>query len=526
MIWPETFLFKKNLGAYLIITIVTVSQILYFTGCDSFEKGIGIQLEPDYSAFEVFSPHKVKSGQILPVVIYMPYTNPRINQKQVVMLSALNACFNSISLKRGMGSQLVRFEDLGWCAGDSSVLNVNVINEMGITAEVFQIRIIDNFTSRELSGVLSHSDLIWDSTEVIHITDNLTIPVGCRLRIEPGTIVELGENASVLVEGSVSCTGTRKNPVIFTSDSLGLPWGEIYHRNSANYYSYTFFTNGGGDDSRPFGHSESQPVVSGTDCEVFLDHAFIIDNPGKAFGFTRSEVHLDSCLISRCDTGGEFRMTIAKIKNCYFMDIPNDDGVEIDDDNDGLYLVLPWNDGDSPSILENCVFMEGKDDGIDHNGANVVIKNCVVDGFDNEGIATSNRNTVQIVSTLVTNCEQGIEAGYGLPQVSIDHCLLINNETGIRFGDWYNRECDGFITITNTISVNNSLHNVWNHVVLEGGPEQDAITISYSLVNEEEYNREEGCITGNPEFTLDYLLTDDSPGKNAASDSSDIGLFQ
>lgn len=516
---------KSHIKKNSLIAFITITCLLQIIGCSSSDNNVGgVPIIPDYPAFEVISPQVVLSGHNLPVVMYQPDTNPRINQIQTLTFSCPEKSgFGSINLKRGMGSQLV---DLSWTLGDVTELNVNVHSELGVTVEEFQVHILTNPVYRELSGVLSPSEMIWDSTEIIQISDEITIPAGSVLTIQSGTIIELSENARVVVEGRVSCNGTRENPVIFTSDYSGLPWGEIDHRSSGSEYSYTFFTNGGGDGSRSFGHSQSQPVFRGTGCEVSLDHVFIFDNPGKAFGFSRSEVHMDSCLISRCDTGGEFELTLANFTNCYFMDMPNDDGIEIDDDNDCLYLVMPWDGGDSPTVLENCVFIEGKDDGIDQNGANVIIRNCVIDGFDNEGVATSDKNSIQIMNTLVTNCEQGIEAGYGSPKVVIDHCLMINNETGLRFGDWYNNECEGSITMTNSISIDNSSHNVWNYVVRYDEPRLNAIDISYSLVNDEEYNSEKGCITGEPKFSLDYLLKEDSPGVRAASDSRNMGLIE
>ena len=125
-----------------------------------------------------------------------------------------------------------------------------------------------------------------------------------------------------------------------------------------------------------------------------LTNCYIIDNPGKALGIDAGVVRMDSCLISRCDTGGEFNHTLVLMNGCYFIDMPNGDGIEIDDDNDCLYLLNPWINGDDLSTITNSVFSTGKDDGIDHNGANVYVSNCVIEGFCNEGIATSSNNNI------------------------------------------------------------------------------------------------------------------------------------
>ncbi len=53
----------------------------------------------------------------------------------------------------------------------------------------------------------------------------------------------------------------------------------------------------------------------------------------------------------------------------------------------------------------------------------------------------------------------------------------------------------------------------------------EARAITYSIVNQPDYDDGEGCMTGVPQFTSDYRLQPDSPGSNAASDSLDMGLF-
>ena len=73
--------------------------------------------------------------------------------------------------------------------------------------------------------------------------------------------------------------------------------------------------------------------------------------------------------------------------------------------------------------------------------------------------------------------------------------------------------------------MSNSLHNVWNYDLLLCGPQEGAITVTYSIVNQPDYDDGEGCITGVPRFTSDYRLQPNSPGSNAAYDGLDMGLL-
>jgi hypothetical protein len=122
---------------------------------------------------------------------------------------------------------------------------------------------------------------------------------------------------------------------------------------------------------------------------IDLENVFICDNIGKSFGISRSTINLKSSLIIRCDTGGEIAKSLANIEDCWFMDTPDNSLTKQFDGNDALYLYDPWTGGPDITRIYNSVFVGGKNDGIDHSGANVLIESCVFADFDNEGIACS-----------------------------------------------------------------------------------------------------------------------------------------
>jgi len=212
-----------------------------------------------------------------------------------------------------------------------------------------------------------------------------------------------------------------------------------------------------------------------------------------------------------------------KITDTWYIDIPDGDGLIADDDNDAGYFYGIHPEIPGPSMLTNCFFVTGEDDGIDHNGANINIENCWIEDFIHEGIAASNSNDLKVFNTLVKNCGQAIEAGYGTPQVTVDHCTLVENDVGIRFGDSYNWGCEGQMIVTNSILFANA-DNIKNYDVLTQGPVEGAIDISYSLTNDPEYDNSPGCLQGTPEFDAYYLLLQGSVGIGLANDGSNLGL--
>jgi hypothetical protein len=376
---------------------------------------------------------------------------------------------------------------------------------------------------QELTGTLEGEHLLWSSC--VHLIGDVVVPIGKTLTVEPGTMVMLEHKVNIYVLGEVHCMGDEMAPIWFTSYT-DLPWGGVIHEESAGSYAFTFFTNGGGDSKHNFGHSSSQPVLFVRDGEMTLDNVFLLDNPGKALGAKNSEVTVTRSLISRCDTGGEFEHTRLSMADCHVLEIPNADDETQDDDNDGIYLLGVHDEvpADSAgSTIVRSVFAVGKDDGIDHNGAALMVEDCFIEQFHHEGIACSNKNWAHIANTLVRGCGQGIEAGYGSPEVVIDHCTLTENSVGIRLGDSYEDEVSGTITMTNSIAVLNSAHNVWNFSRQDNGPLADHVSINFSMVDSPQWDDKENNIGGVPLFQPDYTLAPGSPGLLAGADGSDVG---
>lgn len=225
----------------------------------------------------------------------------------------------------------------------------------------------------------------------------------------------------------------------------------ICSTGTANLH-FGLFNSGGNDASLAYGHSGSQATIKSDGGNVRLNNCFIFDCQGKGIGAQNGFLEFVDGGISRCDMGGEFAGSRGIILGSHILDIPNNDGIFQDDDNDAFY----FSGVNDTSVVDSCVFMQGKDDAMDHNGAILGVKNCWIEGFENEGIAASNQNSVTVFNLLFKHCKLGIETGYSSPSVTVNHCVLVENEYGLRFGDWYDWGCSGSIC-TNSIMVNSSM---------------------------------------------------------------------
>ena len=132
------------------------------------------------------------------------------------------------------------------------------------------------------------------------------------------------------------------------------------------------------------------------------------------------------------------------MRDSHVLEIPDGDGIDDDDDNDGMYL--HGNNGQihggQAHIVSNSVWAVVQDDGIDHNNANVEFDRIWVLSAHHECIATSGHNggSVKLTRSVLAGCEQGIEAGYssnGWPSIAVESSLITANVIGIRYGDDY-----------------------------------------------------------------------------------------
>ncbi|MCI0539867.1 MAG: Ig-like domain-containing protein, partial [Verrucomicrobiales bacterium] len=72
-----------------------------------------------------------------------------------------------------------------------------------------------------VSGSLS-TNTIWSGT--VHVTQNVTVPAGVTLTIQPGTVVKVAQGQFLSVVGTLDARGTESQAIIFTShrdDSVG-----------------------------------------------------------------------------------------------------------------------------------------------------------------------------------------------------------------------------------------------------------------------------------------------------------------
>jgi hypothetical protein len=374
----------------------------------------------------------------------------------------------------------------------------------------------------EVSGDIAETTA-WTSGRLYRVRDDVRIPNGVTLTVEAGTWVVLDEDVNVFVDGTLDVRGTADEPVVFTS--AGDAWGGLIASSGARIDVVRgMFVGGGGDDTRHWGHSNSQPVIRGSDATVTFVDSVIQDCEGKAMGAVEGSFTIARSLITRTDTGGEFERASVEITDSHYLNIREGNPSATPDDNDGVYFYHP----ETRATVLRSTFIGGTDDGIDHNGAQLEVRQSWVEGFDNECVATSNQGRVVIADTVLRGCAQCLEAGYEEPEVVGSHLVITGCDVGLRFGDNYaGRTHTGTLSVTDSIIFGNAEHAILNLDPTTEAPVEGAITVSTSLLdaNMDAVGDGSGNIEGTPTFTDYLLLAAESPGRGACSHGYDVGLI-
>ncbi len=334
---------------------------------------------------------------------------------------SINLSTNRIVLHNGLGSALVTF--IG--SGDFILTaNVNGMEDSRLLTDLSG----EPITS--ISGTLAGNSTIWNG--IIHITDDLLVPSGHTLTIQPGTLVLLDGVSSgptgtdIDIRGTIESLGTASAPVTFTALNPARAWGEIHHDYSApSIYQYTNITRGG--NSPGGGHTGSGPVIRPVGSNITFDYVSITDNAGKVMqSSSGSDLTFRNCQLARSVMGPEISNTALLFEDNWITEMLGPD------DNDGIYI-------HSQSAGQNVTLRRGviadtDDDGLDTLGSNVLVEDYIFRDCLDKGVSVFD-GEVTLDYVLIVNNGIGISAkatSNSSAQVFLNHATLVCRDVGIQ----------------------------------------------------------------------------------------------
>jgi hypothetical protein len=345
-------------------------------------------------------------------------------------------------------------------------------NTISYTAEIHTLAtpkkiVIENSTSWQIVPVGTVNSTNWGENARIRISGKLTIAAGATLTIGSGSVILLDPGVGMAVEGHIVVNGTTKRPVVFTCQNRSSPWGGLVFEKgtSRGDFTGTIFTGSGADAdwfSHNPGHGSShrheEPLLYVSNgAHLTLTDCSIVENHGQAGHGEGGYLTMTRCLVQKCISAGQYNSGAVTLDDCAVIEFPSAAAPFADDDNDALYLT-----GGAHS-LTNCLIGWSLDDGVDAgsgSAGSVTVRHCWFESSYHEAMAWSEPRIATVVDTVALNCGQGIECGFGSPDVNAVHCLSTANVVGARFGDNYDWTYDGFLKVRDSLLLFNQ-RDIW-----------------------------------------------------------------
>jgi len=327
---------------------------------------------------------------------------------------------DKVVLYNGLGTALVKFTGSG-----DFTLTANV-NGMEASRPFSDLQ---GQSVTNVSGQLGGGATTWSG--IIHVTDDLIVPTGHTLTVEPGTLVLLDGVSSgtsgkdIDVRGIILSLGTADEPVTFTAFDPDKEWGRINLQDGGpSLLRYTNITVGG--RSPGAGHTGAGLVLNTEDTQAVFDYCSITDHYGKIMYSRESDLTFSHCHLARCVMGPEIQSTALLFEDSHITEMFGTN------DNDGIYL--HGQKAGQKMELRRSVVADGDDDAIDTLGSAVLIEDVIVRDFYDKGVSVNAGGPVTLKNMLIINNGTGVTAkvkGAGATvEVHIDNATIVSTDTG------------------------------------------------------------------------------------------------
>ncbi len=343
---------------------------------------------------------------------------------------------NKIALRNGLGSALVTFTGGG---------DFNLTAAIGSLSTNRPLQSLAAVPVTTIGGTLPGTSTTWSN--VVNVTNALTVPVGHTLTILPNTLVLINGLASsssapgFTVLGGVQSLGTEDQPVTFTCATSNFFWGQILHSNPSlassalSIYRHTMVTKAG--NSPAVGHTSTGPAFRLINASNIFEHCTVSDHKGKIMQAEGSDLQLTNCQLARSIMGPEIGGTAIKAYNTWITEMHGTPTApEGTNDNDGIYL--HGQQGGQIIRLQDCVVADCQDDGIDTLGSTVTITNCIIRDCTNvnedaKGISGFD-STITVQRSLIVNNLVSVSmktSGGAVGRVNISDSTITGIQRGV-----------------------------------------------------------------------------------------------
>ena len=225
------------------------------------------------------------------------------------------------------------------------------------------------------------------------LTKPIYIPPGYIIYIEAGTRFLFSQNSTFVCRGSIRATGTKENPIVFTSSDKSWPGLLIINSDIESNFSHAYFSKIGGVGIGPSSNS-------------------IIQNGWTMTGGVtvyNSTVNFSYCNFNESMTEDALNI----ISSSFFLDSCTFKNI-FSDAFDGDFV---------QGEVKNCIFMKVKGDGVDFSGSQVSVTGCSFTEIYDKAISVGEDSHVNVQSTKIDRVSFGVVAK-DMSQVIVNNCKI------------------------------------------------------------------------------------------------------
>lgn len=304
----------------------------------------------------------------------------------------------------------------------------------------------------------------WPPNSRILVPRTGCIVHNASIDISAGSVFLMEHLSSLTFKNAtVTLNGTREAPIVVTGRSAAEPYGgwSVIGADGKILAAHTIFLRSGGGKvegkqkgNQAYTHRLERAAMEVYDGAVLeMVAVALYAGRGQAFSAVNGKVNVLESLVQGFVAGGEFADTVLTVNKSVFTEFPDDDlGVYADEDNDAVYIT------GGETLLARSAFGYAKDDCLDSGsgeGGRLTIQDSLFDSCHHEGVAITNRGAaakeVLILDSVLRNNQQGFELGWSTARLNvfISQSLFMHNQVGLRYGDNYLAEVNGFVHIRN-----------------------------------------------------------------------------
>lgn len=290
----------------------------------------------------------------------------------------------------------------------------------------------------------------WSGTQILE--DNIIVPAGIVLTIEPGTTVMMDNGVSIKVYGQLLADGNQSEPIRFTRNGSSTRWKQILfvEAEDSRFVHCIFEYSDCEGDHKDYYDNDCDPCTpfpSRTYFQAVVALASHLDIENCTFQNLPDDGNAgegDAIAIISDDpdipgeasaniTGSQFlsigqgvhtRFSYVLVEDCYFTDHHGD--------NDDVDL---YGESIPPPLILNNVLINSYDDMINPTLCSAVLIGNIVAGSTDHGVVLRDKCSPVMINNLIYNCPSGGIAVQNQCDALLVNNTIVNSAVGIKFFD-------------------------------------------------------------------------------------------